>query len=88
MAVDAIEPGPNNTFPNFPRRADGSPAWSDTPETDGIPVAGLGGKLVTPMPRGLRHQILMTGAGRQRVLVDVTPRADNRPVNPPTTPPG
>jgi len=88
MAVDAIEPGPGNTFPNFPRRADGSPAWSDTPETDGIQVPGLGGKLVTPMPRGMRHEIVMTDTGRQRILIDITPRADNRVVNPPTLQPG
>ncbi len=88
MAVDAIEPGPNNTFPDFPRRSDGSPAWSDSAETDGIPVPGRGpGGMVVPMPRGLRYQIVMTAeTGRERVLVDVTPRAGNVVVAPPILP--
>jgi hypothetical protein len=72
MILDAFDPGPLGDFPHFPRLADGSPAWSDTAATDGLPVDG-----VTPMPRGLRPQ-----DGR---LLDVTPRnADGSPLNPPT----
>ena len=83
MAGDAIEPGPGGTYPYFPRRLDGSPAWSDTPETDGIAVPGRGpGGMVTPMPRGLRT-IIRDG---ERILVDVTPYAGSAPVNPPTLP--
>ncbi len=80
MARDAIEPGPGNTYPDFPRRADGTPAWSDTPEADGIPVVGPGGRLVTPMPRGMRH---LRRKG-ERIAIDVTPRTpDGTPINPP-----
>jgi len=76
MALDAFDPGPLGDYPNFPRLADGSPAWSDVPSSDGIPVAGLDG-LTTPMPRGMRVQ-----DGR---LVDVTPTgADGSPIEPPT----
>ena len=72
MILDAFDPGPLGDFPNFPRLADGSPAWSDTAAADGIPVDG-----VTPMPRGLRAQ-----AGR---LLDLTPRTpDGSPITPPT----
>jgi len=76
MALDAFDPGPLGDYPNFPRLADGSPAWSDAPSSDGIPLAGLDG-LTTPMPRGLRVQ--------DRRLVDVTPTgADGSPIAPPT----
>jgi len=79
MVKDAFDPGPLGDFPNFPRLADGSPAWSDVPSSDGILVAGLAG-LTTPMPRGLRVQ-----DGR---LVDVTPTgADGSPIAPPTLAP-
>lgn len=76
MVLDAFDPGEDGTYPWFPRLANGTPAWSDTPSSDGIPVAGLDG-LTTPMPRGLRvHD------GR---LVDLTPTgADGSPINPPT----
>lgn len=77
-APDALESGPLNNWPYFPRRRDGSPLWSDTAETDGIQVDG-----VTPMPRGLRT----IRRGRERLLIDVTPRAGNEPVNPPTLAP-
>lgn len=71
MVKDAFDPGELGDFPNFPRLADGSPAWSDTPSSDDIPVDG-----VTPMPRGLRPQ-----SGR---LVDMTPRnADGSPLEVP-----
>ncbi len=76
MAVDAFDPGPDNTYPYFPRRLDGSPAWSEAQHLDKIAVDG-----VAPMPRGWRQE-----AGR---LVDVTPRRpDGQPINPPTLPPG
>ena len=81
MTQDAFEPGPDSTYPAFPRRLDGSPAWSDTPETDGVPVPGRGpGGLVTPMPRGIRYQ-LERGA---RLQIDVTPRGPGgAPIDPP-----
>jgi hypothetical protein len=84
MTQDAFEPGSGNTYPAFPRRTDGSPAWSDTAATDGIPVPGRGpGGLVTPMPRGIRYQ-LERGV---RLQIDVTPRGPGGvPINPPTLP--
>lgn len=83
MANDALSPGPNGDYPWFPRRADGTPAWSDTPETDGGPVVGPTGVLVAPMPRGIRHIL----RGGQRIAVDVTPTdLGGAPVNPPTIP--
>lgn len=82
MAVDALDPG-DGSYPHFPRRTDGSPAWSDIPEADGVPVPGRGpGGLVTPMPRGLRH-ILRDG---ERVAIDVTPRVGTVLVDPPVVP--
>lgn len=72
MILDAFDPGPLLDYPNFPRNPDGSPCWSDSAATDGVPVDG-----VTPMPRGLRAQ-----AGK---LVDLTPRSpDGSPLSPPT----
>jgi len=74
MARDAFEPGPGNTYPAFPRRpSTGAPLWSDSAETDGVPVEG-----VTPMPTGLRR-----GPGGR--MLDVTPRrSDGTPITPPT----
>jgi len=51
MARDALEPGPGNTYPAFPRDSLGRPLWSDSAATDGVPVNGI-----TPMPRGIRAQ--------------------------------
>ena len=77
MAVDALDPGPNNDYPHFPRRTDGSPAWSDSPATDGVPVVGPDGIARAPMPRGVRRQ--------DGVLIDVTPTGPGgAPINPPT----
>lgn len=71
MAVDALDPGPEGDYPYFPRRADGTPSWSDTAATDGIGVNG-----VAPMPRGLRAQSGTT--------IDVTPtNTDGTPIAPP-----
>ncbi len=85
MAQDAIDPGPDGTYPAFPRRPDGSPAWSDRPEDDGRPVPGRGpGGVVTPMPRGIRY--LIRGIRRERIAVDTTPYAGAEPVNPPVLP--
>lgn len=79
MARDAFEPGEDGSYPAFPRLADGSPAWSDSAATDGIPVDG-----VTPMPRGLRTT-LYEG---KRVVIDVTPRGPGGVLlDPPTLPP-
>ncbi len=86
MTQDAFEPGPSGTYPAFPRRLDGSPAWSDAATTDGIPVPGRGpGGLVTPMPRGIRFQLMhKTG---ERIQIDMTPRGPGGvPINPPTLP--
>ncbi len=81
MAGDALEPGPNGDYPHFPRRADGTPAWSDTAETDGVGVVGPTGIVVAPMPRGVRS-IIRNG---ERIAVDVTPRTpDGAPIDPPT----
>jgi hypothetical protein len=75
MPVDALEPGPDGTFPHFPRDASGAPLWSDSPSTDGRAVDG-----VAPMPRGERQQ-----GGRR---IDVTPRdSTGQPITPPTLPP-
>jgi len=78
MARDAFEAGPNNDYPAFPRRGDGSPYWSDTAATDGIGIS-VNGRVVAPMPRGLRLQ--------GGVLIDMTPRRpDGQPITPPTLP--
>ena len=75
MAVDAYDPGPNETYPYFPRNAAGEPLWSDTQETDKIAVDG-----VTPMPRGWRQD--------SGYLTDLTPRKpDGTPIVPPVIPP-
>lgn len=93
MASDALDPGPDNTYPNFPRRTDGTPAWSDSAETDGVAVPGRGpGGMVTPMPRGLRTHLdpnrwgtNAMGEPAGAVTVDVTPRhSDGTPINPQT----
>ncbi|OLE54573.1 MAG: hypothetical protein AUG51_07770 [Acidobacteria bacterium 13_1_20CM_3_53_8] len=76
MLRDALDPGADNAYPYFPRRADGSPLWSDSAETDGIRIDG-----VIPMPRGSRF-IIRDG---RRIAIDVTPRnTDGAPVNPPS----
>ncbi len=84
MAVDAFDPGPNGDYPHFPRRLDGSPAWSDTPETDGIAVPGRGpGGRVTPMPRGIRYQLIRG----ERIMLNVTPTGPGGvPIDPPVIP--
>jgi hypothetical protein len=74
MAVDALDPGDDGTYPYFPRNAAGEPLWSDTPEADGVPVDG-----VTPMPRGLRSQ--------KGTLIDITPRGPGGvAIDPPVRP--
>jgi len=79
VAQDAFEPGPSTTYPAFPRRLDGAPAWSDDAATDGVPMPGRGpGGLVTPMPRGIRP-------GPGGTVLDVTPRGlGGIPIVPPT----
>ena len=72
MVVDAFDPGPEGSYPYFPRDAAGRPAWSDSQDTDKRAVDG-----VAPMPRGWRKE-----GGR---FVDLTPRKpDGTPINPPT----
>ena len=80
MAHDALSPG-DGSYPYFPRHADGTPAWSDTPETDGQGVVNAQGVTVAPMPRGVRY-ILRRG---QRIATDLTPRDANG--NPIVVPP-
>lgn len=76
MASDALNPGPSGDYPNFPRFADGSPAWADRAP------AGYSGTVVR---RGIEWTTLRGG---RRVGVDVTPRhPDGTPINPPTIPP-
>jgi hypothetical protein len=81
VARDAFEPGADFNFPYFPRRLDGSPAWSDDGETDGVPVPGRGPDgLVTPMPRGTRP-------GPNGIVLDMTPRGPGGvPITPPILP--
>ena len=83
MAHDALDPGPNGDYPHFPRKADGSPAWSDRAETDGVAVLGMGGRMVAPMPRGIRTRTNRRG---EVTYLNVTPMANGQPVNPPTLP--
>lgn len=66
MANDALDPGPSNTFPFFPRWSDGTPAWGDSSKTDGQ-KSDRGQAL---MPRGIRH----IRRDDERIAVDVTPR--------------
>ncbi len=76
MAVDTYDPGPDNTYPFFPRDAAGRPLWSDSQGTDKI----TGDTGVAPMPRGWRKE-----HGR---MVDVTPRRpDGTPISAPAIPP-
>jgi hypothetical protein len=81
MARDAFSPGDDGSYPAFPRRLDGSPAWSDTAATDGVPVPGRGpGGVVTPMPTGTRR-------GPNGIVLDVTPRGPGGAlIVPPTLP--
>jgi hypothetical protein len=75
MTRDAFEPGPGNTYPAFPRDAQGRPLWSDSAATDGKAVGG-----VTPQPRGIR-----THGGAP---IDLTPTGPGGvPLNPPTIAP-
>ena len=84
MAVDALDPGADNSFPYFPRKADGSPSWSDSAETDGTPVVGPDGLARVPMPRGTRVLLRRDAFGQvEKVLVNVTPTLNGTPVNPP-----
>jgi hypothetical protein len=79
MARDALDPGPGNTYPAFPRDSKGRPWWSDSAETDGTSVDPEGVEMgYAPMPRGLRPHGL-----------DVTPRLwpSGAPINPPVIPP-
>ncbi len=81
MPLDALEPGPDGTYPAFPRDRLGRPLWSDTPDTDGVAVDG-----VAPMPRGIRYERNEYG---QRVAYDVTPRGPGgAAIDPPTRTPG
>lgn len=82
MPVDAIEPGPGSTYPNFPRDSQGHPFWSDSELTDKATVDEHGVPMTkAPMPRGMRR----TGSPGAWVDVDVTPRGPGGvAINPPT----
>ncbi len=74
MAHDALDPGPDGTYPFFPRLSDGSPAWADRCPPD---YTG------TRMPRGVTTIV----RGGQRYLIDQTPRdASGAPIDPPVLP--
>jgi len=81
VARDAFDPGDDGSYPAFPRRLDGQPAWSDDAATDGLPVPGRGPDgLVTPMPRGTRR-------GPGGTVIDMTPRTSTGiPITPPALP--
>ncbi len=84
MAHDALDPGPAGTYPYFPRRADGTPYWSDKEETDGKAIE-VNGVRIAPMPRGTRT--IRRGRWGDRILVDVTPTTpDGTPIDPPVLP--
>lgn len=81
MAVDALDPGPDGTYPHFPRDAQGRPVWSDSPT--GLPVLNGG----APMPRGVQPMRDPHDPGRL-LAIDVTPRKpDGQPIDPPVIPP-
>ena len=85
MAQDALDPGPDGTYPYFPRRADGTPYWSDNELTDGAAIV-VNGVRIAPMPRGTRVVRRGTWQG-ERILVDVTPTGpDGSPIDPPVLP--
>ncbi len=75
MAEDALDPGPEGNYPNWPRRPDGRPA-------------GIGLLATTPEEEAA-EQRMPTGVHRQDGrLVDLTPRdADGNPIVPPDLPP-
>ncbi|MFG2906223.1 hypothetical protein ACGF13_14285 [Kitasatospora sp. NPDC048286] len=82
MVVDALDPGPDGTYPYFPRDAKGRPIWSDAPT--GLPPVNGG----APMPRGVQYMRDPRRPGRL-LAIDVTPRKpDGSPINPPVIPPG
>lgn len=72
MATDALDPGPDGSYPFWPRDAAGRPLTSDTDAQ----AAGAG----TYMPTGVRQH------GDR--LLDLTPTGpDGQPITPPTLPP-
>lgn len=76
MAHDALDPGPDGTYPYFPRLPDGSPAWSDR-----CPPGYHGGR----MPRGTHRQRTPSG---EVVMIDMTPYdSAGNPIDPPTLQP-
>jgi hypothetical protein len=76
MANDAFDPGPDGTYPYWPRRPDGRPAGIGLPVTNDAER-----EAEERMPSGLHYQ--RTPEGR-RVLVDLTPRHPNgEPIVPP-----
>jgi hypothetical protein len=86
MAEDAFDPGPNGTFPHWPRRPDGRPAGIGLPITEDDPeLAQAEREAEERMPTGLHYQRTPEG---NHVLVDLTPRyPDGEPIIPPDLPP-
>ncbi|WP_030458346.1 hypothetical protein [Kitasatospora sp. NRRL B-11411] len=81
MTLDALDPGPDGTYPYFPRDAEGRPVWSDDPT--GLPPTNAG----APMLRGVQHMRAPDHPGRW-LAIDLTPRhPDGQPINPPVLPP-
>ncbi len=75
MVPRTLDPGPDGTYPWFPRLPDGSPAWKDR-----CPP----GYQFSSVPRGTVRQ----GWGLHEWLIDLTPYdADGKPIDPPTIPP-
>lgn len=80
MAEDAFDPGPDGTYPHWPRRPDGRPAGI------GLPVTNEAEREAEErMPTGTGKQRLPNG---EVVLIDLTPRhPDGSPIVPPDLPP-
>jgi len=85
VANDALDPGPQNMYPYFPRTSTGAPFWSDSELTDGSRVDPQGVvRPYAPMPRGKRKTKDSNG---RWVEVDVTPRGPGGvAINPPNLP--
>lgn len=70
-----FDPGPDGTYPWFPRLPDGSPAWKDRCPP-GYPLSSV--------PRGTTKQ---RAPGGRVFLIDLTPYgADGKSIDPPTVP--
>lgn len=83
MAHDAYDPGPDGTYPWFPRLPDGSPDWPRVVGGDAYRTED--GRWLTGTHSRPRRPSWHTG---HAVLIDVTPRdPDGNAINPPTIAP-